>query len=71
MVKQVPGKDKREKVIQITEFGEEIYQQCREKITELESKVMEGISLDEQQTAYQVLPKIQNNLISRKGNNRD
>jgi DNA-binding MarR family transcriptional regulator len=30
-VKQIPGMDRREKVIQLTELGEEIYQNCRKK----------------------------------------
>ena len=31
MVKQIPGKDRREKVIQLTELGEEIYQHVEKK----------------------------------------
>ena len=48
MVKQIAGKDRREKVIQLTELGEEIYQACRKNITDLENNVMEGIAKEEQ-----------------------
>lgn len=65
IVKQIPGKDRREKIIQLTELGEEIYQTCRIKITELENQVMKGIPDDEQEIAFQILPKIQSNLTSR------
>jgi len=48
LVKQIPGKDRREKIIQLTETGEEIYQVCRQKITLLEESVMKGIPTEEQ-----------------------
>ena len=65
MVSQIPGKDRREKIIQLTELGEEIYQVCRVKITEMEYRVMEGIPDDEQNIAFEILPKIQGNLLNR------
>lgn len=68
IVKQIPGKDRREKIIQLTELGEEIYQACRKKITDLENGVMEGIAKEEQKVAFQILPKIQNNIMNREGN---
>lgn len=68
MVKQIPGKDRREKVIQLTELGEEIYQACRKKITELEHNVMEGIAKEEQMITFQTLPKIQDNIMKGEGN---
>ena len=42
MVSQIPGKDRREKIIQLTEIGEEIYQICRVKITEMEYQCYGG-----------------------------
>ncbi len=65
MVSQIPGKDRREKIIQLTEIGEEIYQICRVKITEMEYRVMEGIPEHEQNIAFEILPKIQSNLLNR------
>ncbi|KKK39953.1 MarR family transcriptional regulator [Mesobacillus campisalis] len=63
IVKQIPGKDRREKIIQLTDLGEEIYQKCREKITELEHNVMEGIDKEEQTITFQTLPKIKENIL--------
>lgn len=68
MLKQIPGTDKREKIIQLTDIGEEIYLACRNKITELEYQVMEGVSKEEQSAVFQILPKIQHHLINKEGN---
>ena len=67
IVKQIPGMDRREKVIQLTELGEEIYQACRKKITDLENSVMEGIAKEEQMIVFQILPKIQDNIMNKEG----
>ncbi|MDQ0973235.1 MarR family transcriptional regulator for hemolysin [Neobacillus niacini] len=67
IVKQIPGMDKREKVIQITEVGEEIYQACRNKITALENSIMDGIAHENQMILFQTLPKIQVNIMKGDG----
>jgi MarR family transcriptional regulator, transcriptional regulator for hemolysin len=71
IVEVIPGKDRREKIIQLTELGEEIYQECRQKITELEYSVMNGIPEDEQNVAFQILPKIQENIINKEGSKNE
>ncbi|WP_338752635.1 MarR family transcriptional regulator [Bacillus sp. FJAT-52991] len=71
MVRQIPGKDRREKIIQLTELGEEIYQECREKITDLENSVMERIAKDEQKVVLQTLPKIKDNIMNREENKNE
>ena len=63
MVRQIPGKDRREKIIELTEWGEEIYQTCRLKITDLENQVMKGIPYNEQSITFQTLPKIRDQLM--------
>ncbi|MBY0098537.1 MarR family winged helix-turn-helix transcriptional regulator [Mesobacillus maritimus] len=68
IVKQIPGKDRREKIIQLTERGEEIYKECRKKITDLEHSMMHGINQEEQITTFNTLPKIKNNIMKREGN---
>ena len=68
MVKQIPGRDRREKVIELTELGEEIYRTCRQKITELEYSVMEGIAKNEQMITFETLPIIKNNILNKEGN---
>jgi len=71
IVKQIPGKDRREKIIQLTEKGDEIYKECRKKITDLEHSVMEGINSDEKITTFHTLPKIKENILQREGNKSD
>jgi MarR family transcriptional regulator, transcriptional regulator for hemolysin len=68
IVKQIPGKDRREKIIQLTERGEEVYLVCRRRISEIEKSVMKGIPKEEQNAAFQILPKILNNIINKEGN---
>ncbi|MDF2791343.1 MAG: MarR family transcriptional regulator [Neobacillus sp.] len=67
IVKQIPGMDRREKVIQLTEVGEEIYQACRKEITDLENRVMDGIANEEQMIMFQTIPKIQGNIMKGDG----
>lgn len=67
-IKPIPSADRREKIIQLTALGKEIYQTCRIKITDLENNVMEGIAKEEQEAVFSILPKIQDNLILRKEN---
>jgi MarR family transcriptional regulator, transcriptional regulator for hemolysin len=71
MVQHIPGKDRREKIIQLTEIGEEIYQTCRVKITDLEYSVMAGIPKEDQNVSFQILPKIQDNLMNEEGNKNE
>ncbi|MGV3487055.1 MAG: MarR family winged helix-turn-helix transcriptional regulator [Tuberibacillus sp.] len=63
IVMEIRGKDKREKLIQLTENGEMMYQACRQKITDLEYRVMEGIPMDEQIAAFRLLPKVKQNIL--------
>ena len=67
LVEQIPSKDRREKMIQLTAFGEEVYQTCREEITILERSIMKGISIEEQSTTFQTLPKIKGNILNKEG----
>lgn len=39
IVKTISGKDRREKIIELTEIGEKLYDVCRERITQLENDV--------------------------------
>src|SRR3954453_15831735 len=67
IVKQIAGQDRREKIIQLTELGEEVYKTCRKKITNLEIRVMEGIGKEEQEVVFHTLPKIQEKMIHKEG----
>ncbi|MBP2650848.1 MAG: MarR family transcriptional regulator [Firmicutes bacterium] len=63
VVQQIPGLDKREKIIELTEKGERIYQECRKVIDNLERKVLAGISEEEIKAAFEVFPKVRDNLM--------
>jgi MarR family transcriptional regulator for hemolysin len=65
LVEQIASKDRREKIIQLTELGEEVYKACRKEITELENSAMEGIPQEEQVAIFEILPKIQDNIMNR------
>lgn len=69
IVQQIPGIDKREKLIQLTDAGEDIYNVCRKLIDELELNVMKGISADDKKVVSACLSRIRANLISVGGSN--
>lgn len=71
IVEVIPSQNKREKIIQLTDKGEEIYELCRKKITELEYNVMLGIPEDEQMTAYRLLPKVKMNILEGDSNEQN
>ncbi|KWZ79670.1 transcriptional regulator, MarR family [Heyndrickxia coagulans] len=62
IVEQIPGKDRREKVIHMTEKGEGIYLACRTEITSLERQAMKGIPEAQQKILFELLPQIRENL---------
>jgi MarR family transcriptional regulator, transcriptional regulator for hemolysin len=68
IIEEITGKNKREKIIQLTETGEELYQICREKITCLEYELMKGITKEEQQIVFEVIPRILENITNEKEN---
>jgi MarR family transcriptional regulator for hemolysin len=65
LVEGVQTKDRREKKIQLTDLGEEVFKVCRREITKLEDEVMTGIPENERSVLYQVLPKIQENILNK------
>lgn len=66
IVKTISGKDRREKIIELNEIGEKLYDVCRERITQLENDVVKGISEDDQIITFETLPKIQKNITNEK-----
>jgi len=66
-VRQITSQDRREKIIELTELGEDVYKECRKKITDLEMRIMEGIAKEEQEVIFELLPKIQDNVINKGG----
>jgi MarR family transcriptional regulator, transcriptional regulator for hemolysin len=67
IIKAIQGKDRREKIITLSESGENLYQTFRQKITKLEYEVMRGIPREEQSAVFEILPKIRENIINLEG----
>lgn len=64
IVRQIPGKDKREKIIELTESGEAIYLECRQQITALEHRIMEGIHPAQQEALFELIPLLRQNIVN-------
>jgi DNA-binding MarR family transcriptional regulator len=71
IIEQIPSKDRREKIIQLTPFGLEIYQETHGKIVQLEHRLMKDIPKEDQHLVFQILPKIQENILEKEGNGND
>ncbi|HLR69251.1 MarR family winged helix-turn-helix transcriptional regulator [Virgibacillus alimentarius] len=70
LMEQIPGKNRREKIIQLTSKGEVVYQSCRERITRLENQVLKDIPEEELLAAFHFIPQIRDNLLQERGKNR-
>ncbi|TLS35395.1 MarR family winged helix-turn-helix transcriptional regulator [Pseudalkalibacillus caeni] len=64
-VDHVPGKDKREKRMELTESGSELYKTVRRTIDQYEKEILEGISEEEQQETIRIMGEIRNNILKR------
>lgn len=62
-VEHVPGKDRREKRMQLTELGRKIYKDVRVTIDQFEQDILKGISEEEQLEAIRIMEEIRNNII--------
>ena len=62
-VEQIPGKDKREKLMHLTELGRTVYLEVRVTIDQFEQDILIGVSEAEQQEAIRVMESIRNKLI--------
>ena len=62
-IEQVPSKDKREKRMQLTEMGREVYKDVRVTINQFEQDILTGISEEEQLETIRIMKEIRNNLI--------
>ncbi|QCJ41058.1 MarR family transcriptional regulator [Bacillus sp. S3] len=61
-VEHVPGKDKREKRMQLSEMGRHVYKDVRVTIDQFEQEILKGVSEDEQNEAIRIMGKIQKNM---------
>ncbi|MFK2824817.1 MarR family transcriptional regulator [Bacillus sp. B190/17] len=62
LIQQVPGNDKREKRIMLTDKGEEMYTLGSELVHKIEQNALQGISQEEQEQFFTTLRKIKNNV---------
>lgn len=62
-VEQQPSKDKREKRMQLTKQGQEVYQEVRITIDQYEEEVLTGISEEEQLETIRILQEIRHNIM--------
>jgi DNA-binding MarR family transcriptional regulator len=61
-VEHVPGKDKREKRMQLTDIGRKVYGDVRVTIDEYEQEILKGISEEEQLEVIRIMGDIRNNI---------
>ncbi|RDW18045.1 MarR family transcriptional regulator [Oceanobacillus chungangensis] len=61
-VEQTPGKDKREKRIEITRLGEAVCTEIRETVEQFEVDALQGISEEEQIAVSRILATVYENL---------
>lgn len=64
-VEQIPGKDKREKRMQLTVTGHELYKTVRKTIDQFEESILAGISMEEQRETIRIMSEIRNNIINK------
>lgn len=62
-VEAIAGKDKREKRMQLTPLGKQIYAEVRQTLDQFEESIMLGIPLEEQQKAIRILAEVRKNII--------
>ncbi|MGE7919627.1 MarR family winged helix-turn-helix transcriptional regulator [Viridibacillus sp. NPDC093762] len=62
-VTTVPGKDKREKKVQLTSFGHDVCKDVQVTIEQFQLDALEGVSEDEQIIVSKVLETVRNNLL--------
>ncbi len=64
-VEHIPGKDKREKRMQLSESGKQVYQDVRVTIDRYEQEILEGITEQEQIEAIRIMEEIRKNITVR------
>ena len=54
LIEQIPGKDKRERRIQLTESGERTYQEAKKVVEEFELQLMSGLAEEDREQRYEL-----------------
>ncbi|MGE7765421.1 MarR family winged helix-turn-helix transcriptional regulator [Peribacillus sp. NPDC096540] len=55
LIEQIPGKDKRERRIQLTELGERTYQEAKKVVDEFELQLMSGLAEEDREVTLRTL----------------
>ena len=55
LIEKIPSKDKRERRIQLTEKGIQVYQEAKNMVDEYEKKLMEGIREADKETTFRTI----------------
>ena len=55
LIEQIPGKDKRERRIQLTDLGEKTFQEAREVVEKFEDGLMEGLPDSDREATLRTL----------------
>ncbi|MDQ0273186.1 MarR family winged helix-turn-helix transcriptional regulator [Cytobacillus purgationiresistens] len=64
-VEQVPTADKREKKMQLTQLGRDIYLEVRKTIDHFENNILAGVSEQEQTDTIRIMRDIRENLMKQ------
>ncbi|RFU67361.1 MarR family transcriptional regulator [Peribacillus saganii] len=62
-VEHIPGKDRREKRMQLTELGKAKYLEVRVTVDQYEEEILKGISVEEQQEVIRIMNDIRKNIL--------
>ena len=68
-LEHIPGKDRREKRMQLTEYGKTIYLEVRKTVDDFEQEILKGVSEKDQLESIQVMKEIRKNLIQKETGN--
>ncbi|MGM9987851.1 MAG: MarR family winged helix-turn-helix transcriptional regulator [Bacillaceae bacterium] len=62
-IQSIPGKDKREKRLVLTDLGEKVYTAVRIKLDAFEEEILKGIPEEEQRDVIRIMGEIRNNIV--------
>lgn len=62
-VETIVGKDRREKLMQLTDLGKETYENVRIRIDAFEQEILSGVTKAEQETMIETMNMIRNNIM--------
>lgn len=62
-----PGKDKRQKVMQVSESGLELHKEIKTEMDAFQEELLQGVTGEEREVTEQVLEKLLINMMKRKG----